>query len=159
MLKSFFSCPNVLLRLLVVLVFAGGLVFAGTFDGFVPKIQAESCCCSETDATPTDQPVEQLETSGCCGGGTDALLAEAAAAQPEINENPEEPIPAQGNACSYEECDTSVCFGSGCTSGCGPVAKCTGTCKCRGSRCKSSKPKVCSSSGTCNGCDGTYTST
>ena len=83
MLKSFFSRPNILVRLLVVLVFAGGLVFAGTFDGFSPKNEAESLkteaesCCGGTD-------VAQTEVSGCCGGATDTLLADGAVEQPEV---------------------------------------------------------------------------
>ena len=84
MLKSFFNCPNVLLRLLVVLVFAGGLVFAGTFDGFVPKIQAESCC-GGTEVAPTDEPVAPSKASGCCGSATDTLLADGTVEQPQVS--------------------------------------------------------------------------
>ena len=52
MIRNFFSTPNVLGRLLIVLLFVGGVVYAGVFDGFVVETEA----------------------SGCCGGGTDASL-------------------------------------------------------------------------------------
>lgn len=81
MLKSFFSHPNVLVRLLIVLIFAGGLIFAGTFDGFVPKTESESCggetdiaCSNGTGGRPEislvnieeiDQPIS-TQSSNCC---------------------------------------------------------------------------------------------
>ncbi len=40
MLRNFFSTPNLLGRLLVILLFAGGLVFAGAFNGFVVETDA-----------------------------------------------------------------------------------------------------------------------
>ncbi len=148
MLKSFFSRPNVLLRLLVVLVFAGGLVFAATYDGFSPKIQAEnSSCCGGTDAVPTEEPVAQTEVSGCCGGGTDTLLADGAAAQSKISASFEKPMPTPAKICSYAGCVTTVCFGSGCTNGCGGSPRCN-KCNCQGSQCKGSGD-FCSSHGSC----------
>lgn len=59
MIKNFFSTPNLLGQLLVILLFAGGLVFAGAFNGFVVETKAESCCGGETDAA--------LFSSGSCG--------------------------------------------------------------------------------------------
>ena len=94
MLKSFFSRPNVLVRLLVVLIFASGLVFAATYDGFVVKTEAESCACSGMDTASANKPIEQPEaeaSGGCCGSATDTLLAETTTAQPEINHGTEEP--------------------------------------------------------------------
>lgn len=44
MLRNFFSPPNVIGRLLIVLLFVGGLVFAGAFNGFVAQTDAKSCC-------------------------------------------------------------------------------------------------------------------
>ena len=44
MIRTFFSTPNILGRLMIVLLFAGGVVFAGAFDGFVVETEASSCC-------------------------------------------------------------------------------------------------------------------
>ena len=60
MLRNFFSTPNLLGRLLVILLFAGGLVFAGVFNGFVVETDAQSCCGDRTDASV-------LSDSSCCG--------------------------------------------------------------------------------------------
>lgn len=60
MLRNFFSTPNLLGRLFVILLFAGGLVFAGAFNGFVVETKAESCCGGGTDASV-------LPDSSCCG--------------------------------------------------------------------------------------------
>ena len=49
MIRNFFSTPNVLGRLMIVLLLAGGLVFAGAFNGFVVESQASGCCGSGTD--------------------------------------------------------------------------------------------------------------
>ena len=59
MLRNFFSTPNVIGKLLLVLLFVGGLVFAGAFDGFVVETSAKSCCGGETDASV-------FSGSGCC---------------------------------------------------------------------------------------------
>ena len=150
MLKSFLSRPNILVRLLVVLVFAGGLVFAATYDGFSPKIQAESCACSGMDTASADKPIEQTEAeaSGCCGGGTDALLAEATATQPEINRGTEEPGPAQANCCSHDNCPG---LNNGCSNSCGPANRCKDACKCKYSCCGDKNKSVCSKPGSCGG--------
>ena len=153
MLKSFFSCPNVLLRLLVVLVFAGGLVFAATYDGFVVKAEAESCTCSGMDTASANKSIEQPEAEangGCCGSATDTLLAETTTAQPEINHGTEEPTPAQAGACcSYNNtCPRNT---TGCTNSCGPANKCTGSCKCTFSCCGDKKKSVCSTYKSCGG--------
>lgn len=50
MLRNFFSTPNVVGRLLIILLFVGGLVFAGTFNGFIVKTEAKSCCGNEAEA-------------------------------------------------------------------------------------------------------------
>ena len=60
MLRNFFSTPNVIGKLLIVLIFIGGLVFAGAFDGFVVETSAKSCCGGETDASV-------LSSNSCCG--------------------------------------------------------------------------------------------
>ena len=50
MLRNFFSTLNLLRRLLVILLFAGGFVFAGAFNGFVVETDAKSCCGDRMDA-------------------------------------------------------------------------------------------------------------
>ena len=60
MLRNFFSTPNVVGRLMIVLLFAGGVVFAGAFDGFVIETEASGCCGGGTST----------EASSCCGSGT-----------------------------------------------------------------------------------------
>lgn len=141
MLKSFFSRPSILVRLLVVLVFAGGLVFAATYDGFSPKTQAESL---------------KTESESCCCSGTDALLADGTAAQPEINGSLEEPIPAQANSCSRSKCRTSNCHGGNCTKGCTSVPRCEDSCSCPTSCC--ARGNVCSGYGRCGGSSSSCTS-
>ena len=51
MMRNFFSTPNILGRLLIVLLFVGGIVYGGAFDGFVVEIEASSCCGGGTDAS------------------------------------------------------------------------------------------------------------
>ncbi|MCY3742617.1 MAG: hypothetical protein OXH00_16500 [Candidatus Poribacteria bacterium] len=58
MVRNFFSTPNVIGRLMFILLFVGGVVYAGAFDGFVVETEASSCCCGGMDAESTD---------GCCG--------------------------------------------------------------------------------------------
>jgi len=45
MVRNFFVTPNIIGRLFIVLLFAGGVVFAGAFDGFVVETEASSSCC------------------------------------------------------------------------------------------------------------------
>ncbi len=59
MIRNFLSTPNVLGRLMIVLLFAGGVVFAGVFDGFVVETQASSCCDGGTN-------VSLFSSSDCC---------------------------------------------------------------------------------------------
>ena len=62
MIRNFLSTPNILGRLMIVLLFAGGVVFAGAFDGFVVETQASSCCGGMDDAI--------FSSSSCCGTRT-----------------------------------------------------------------------------------------
>ena len=62
MLKNFFNQPNALGRLVIVLLLAGGVVFAGAFNGFVVQTQASSCCGSGTDVFSSS---ENNEEDGC----------------------------------------------------------------------------------------------
>ena len=64
MLKNFFNQPHALGRLVIVLLLAGGVVFAGAFDRFVVQTQASNCCSSGTCVHTAQQ------ASNCCGSGT-----------------------------------------------------------------------------------------
>ena len=77
MLKNFFNQPNALGRFVIVLLLAGGIVFAGAFNGFVVQTQASSCCGGGTDASltssscsclPGDYDCGNCETSSSCNG-------------------------------------------------------------------------------------------
>lgn len=59
MIRNFLSTPNVIGRLIIILLFAGGVVFAGAFDGFVVETKASSCCGGGTDAA-------LFSSSDCC---------------------------------------------------------------------------------------------
>ena len=76
MLKNFFNQPNALGRFVIVLLLAGGVVFAGAFNGFVVT-QASSCCGGGTDVSltssscsclPGDYDCGSCETSSGCNG-------------------------------------------------------------------------------------------
>ena len=59
MIRNFFSTPNVIGRLMIILLFAGGVVFAGAFDGFVVETQASSCCGGGAS-------MDIFSSSSCC---------------------------------------------------------------------------------------------
>ena len=42
---------------MIALLFVGGFVFAGAFDGFIVETEASSCCCGGTDV---------FSSSECC---------------------------------------------------------------------------------------------
>ena len=71
MIRNFFSTPNVLGRLLIVLLFAGGVVFAGAFDGFVVETEASSCCGGGIDdaifSSSSNNGDDDPEECGECG--------------------------------------------------------------------------------------------
>ena len=68
MLKNVLNQRLGLGRLFIVLLFAGGLVFAGTYDGFVAKTDTQkSCCGGNTDAIAPDGVLAQLVAKSCCG--------------------------------------------------------------------------------------------
>ena len=86
MIRNFFSTPNVIGRLVIILLFAGGVVFAGAFDGFVVETEASSCCGGGMDDAifsssgnngGGDKGCDCLKTTSCscgnnptCGGQT-----------------------------------------------------------------------------------------
>ena len=59
MFKNFLNQPNVIGRLMIVLFFVGGMVYAGAFGGFVVETEAASCCGGGTDAST-------FSSSECC---------------------------------------------------------------------------------------------
>ena len=59
MIRNFFSTPNIIGRLMIALLFVGGVVYAGAFDGFVVETEASSCCGGGTDAA-------LFSSSDCC---------------------------------------------------------------------------------------------
>ncbi len=68
MLRNFFSTPNVMGRLLIVLLLMGGLVFAGAFNGFVVQTDAKSCCGAGTEVALF---ASSASNGGCtCIGGS-----------------------------------------------------------------------------------------
>ena len=67
MIRNFFSTPNVLGRLMIVLLFAGGVVFAGAFDGFVVETEA-SCSCGGEAAVTTGGGFVNDDASGANSG-------------------------------------------------------------------------------------------
>lgn len=70
MIRNFFLTPNVIGRLLIVLLFVGGVVFAGAFNGFVVEIEASSCCGGGTDAAvfSSSECCDEEEECDCLGG-------------------------------------------------------------------------------------------
>ena len=84
MVRNFFSTANVMGRLMIVLLFVGGVVFAGAFDGFVVETEASSCCGGGTsmdifssssnnngDDDPEDPEDPEDNVCGCCDDCTE----------------------------------------------------------------------------------------
>ena len=61
MIRNFFSAPNVIGKLMIALLFVGGVVFAGAFNGFVVEIEASSCCGAGCGAD-----ADFFSSSSCC---------------------------------------------------------------------------------------------
>lgn len=107
MIRNFFSSPNVLGRLLIILLFVGGVVYAGAFDGFVVETQASGCCGGGTDAAI-------FSSSECCddGGKSDCACLSGS----ECGECAESYCGGKtrscGSGCPYNDC------GNDCDSGC-----------------------------------------
>ena len=71
MIRNFFSIPNIIERLFIVLLFAAGVVYAGAFDGFVVESEASSCCGRGMDAAifSSSNCCDEEEECDCLGGG------------------------------------------------------------------------------------------
>lgn len=135
MLKSFLSRPNVFVRLLVVLIFAGGLVFAGTYDGFFPKTQAES---GGTDAAPTAESVAQAEASGCCGAAAQEIALNNSGTDKKVLL-----ASSCGGSCGYNNCRGAECQ-------CGNTSwTCSCSTSCTRTVCNQAKYSCKSDAGTC----------
>ncbi len=110
MLRFFFSNPNFLGRLMVVLLFATGVVFAGAFDGFVVETDGKSCCGGTADDSVFSSSENNDEDCGCaefcsCASSDDCDGSKGCS--------------AEGNTCCYDsensyDCDCSDnCGGKG----------------------------------------------
>lgn len=113
MLKNVLNRRINLGRISLILLFAAGLVFAGTYNGFVVETEAQTSCCGSTDA-PT------AETS-CCGGGTEVSKFSNA----EVGDCSCKPI--KDSDCSYCE-EQYECQDEGSTNSCGSDCDQEGSC-------------------------------
>lgn len=71
MIRNFLSTPNIIGKLMIALLFVGGAVYAGAFDGFVVETEASSCCGGGTDAaifSSSECCDEEPEPCDCIGG-------------------------------------------------------------------------------------------
>ena len=125
-MKNFFNTKSIVGRVLIVLLLAGGLVFAGAFavNIFVPTPTDAASCCGgvEQGTTSDDTSSEASEAKSCC-----AVKAGTAGT-------------ASGCGCGHSNCPTSTC------SGCQGSAQ---ECGCHTSLCNC--PKICKSAS--YGCD------
>ena len=63
-------------RISLILLFAGGLVFAGTYNGFVVETEAQASCCSSTDTTTAQESgTEVSKLSNAEVGNCDCIPA------------------------------------------------------------------------------------
>lgn len=104
MIRNFFSTPNVIGRLMLILLFASGAVFAGAFNGFVVEIEASSCCGGEIDA---------------CGGGMDDAIFSSSGNNCDCLEGTKTCAcgnnPTCGGVTTTDYCGTCKCLSSCCT--------------------------------------------
>lgn len=70
MIRNFFATPNIIGRLMIILLFAGGIVYAGVFDGFVVETEASSCCGGGTDTFifSSSECCDEPDPCDCIGG-------------------------------------------------------------------------------------------
>ena len=107
MLKNFFNQPNALGRLVIVLLLAGGVVFAGAFNGFVVQTQASSCCGSDAGALIVSS------NCNCVGTGCGECSCDR-------NTKPACPDNASCKGTDECSCDDRIC---------GTSSKCNGRCE------------------------------
>ena len=126
MIRNFFATPNIIGRLFIVLLFAGGIVYAGAFDGFVVETEASSCCggtsidifssSSNNDGDSDPDPCDCSHSSCACGA------KKSDGRNPCSNNSDPYPCPT-GNSCSgyHMSCDcttnsTRICRNSNASS-------------------------------------------
>ncbi len=132
MLKNFLNRRVTLGRLIVVLLFAGGLVFAGTFDGFVVKTEAEKSSCCGGDTTCSNSTIAQSEIQSCCGSGEIAALPINGTKGTGSVLDDDDPCECLGgdHGCGSTSCDPEDedCSVMKCPEGCGGDCGCTAQC-------------------------------
>ena len=99
MIRNFFATPNIIGKLMIALLFVGGVVYAGAFDGFIVETEASCCCGGETDAV-------LFSSSSCC--------------QPNCSPNP--PTKTGGKKCDVTPADGGKTYK--CSYKCGSNNKC-----------------------------------
>ena len=105
MIKNFFNQPDALVRSLVVLLFLGGLAFAGAYYA------------NTSDSAPTPTPV-----SNCCGGADQETTIDG--------EADKEALPASGPCngnCGYTDCRGNSCQCGNTSWTCSCASSCTRT--------------------------------
>ncbi|MCE2413446.1 hypothetical protein J4G07_05535 [Candidatus Poribacteria bacterium] len=120
MLKKFLNNPNALWQVLIVLLLAGGLAFAGMYDGFVVETEAQkSCCGGNTDAIRSDGTIAQLKTGSCCGSEVPEVPSSGTGDLNNVNIYTGSACNCLGRGCDDEDC-----------SGCSKIDSCDGGCDC-----------------------------
>ena len=127
MLKNLLNRRVTLGRLIVVLLFAGGLVFAGTFDGFVVKTEAEKNSCCGGDVTCSDNAIAQPEVKSCCGSSKIAALP-SNGTDSSVSEDDDPCGCITQTECGSTSCDPNKCTVMKCATGCGGDCGCTAQC-------------------------------
>lgn len=149
MLKNLLNRRVTLGRLILVLLFAVGLVFAGTYDGFIVETEAErSCCEDDTEVSAyADGPSVQPKVDSCCGS--------------ELTDVSDRGPDASGDISEYNDDEECTCLGRGCgstsCSDCETVTSCKKDCGCNtcSAHCKNqnSDSTMCGDGSGCNNGD------
>ena len=117
MLRNFFSAPNLLGRLLVILLFAGGFVFAGVFNGFVGQTDAKSWC-GGADAVNSSGSNNACDCLGSGCGSTSCSSCETVASCDSDCAVGDPPLKCDTCSahCKNQNSDSTMCGdGSGCS--------------------------------------------
>ena len=114
MIRNFFSTPNIIGKLMIALLFVGGVVYAGAFDGFVVETEASICCGGGTDT-------EHFSSSSCCGTKCNCIPGKTCG----CGNNP-----TCGNSTSTDVCPRKCCNPS--TDTCCDGTRCVNDSRCAG---------------------------
>lgn len=120
MLKNVLNQQINLGRISLILLFAGGLVFAGTYNGFVVETEAQASCCGSPETTTAQ--------ASCCGS-MDTTTAQESGTEVSKFSNAAvgdcNCISAPNSACSYckkpDECGGEM---NSCSSDCAQDGSC-----------------------------------